>query len=195
MWGTKTYGTTVFGVADYDYKIATAPGEYTHLAFVAGAAAKKTDLYVNGVLKGSVPAAIALSGPVGIGYERQGADASGSFDNFDGSIFGVAIYDRALSDAEIAANSAAFLEGGPEAVTLDLKSPPVDDDAEEHLNRRHGHHQHAIWRCRMRMTARPPTTDRSSSVCGTVLALPKGARSPRPTSSSPAMRPRAAHAR
>ena len=45
----------------------------------------------------------------------------------------MAIYDRALSEAEIAANSAAFLEGGPEAVTLDLKIAAGDNDAEEHL--------------------------------------------------------------
>ena len=131
--GTKTYGATVFGVADYDYKIPTAPGEYTHLVFVAGKTAAKTDLYVNGVLKGSVPAAIALSGPVGIGYGCK-VDGTAPFDNFDGSIFGVAIYDRALSAADIAANSAAFLLGGPEAVTSDLRIAAGADDAEEHLN-------------------------------------------------------------
>jgi hypothetical protein len=131
---TKTYGATVFGVLDYDYQVPTAPGEYTHLAFVSSQAAKKTDLYVNGVLKGSVATDITLSGKVGIGYGAQGADGSGMFDNFDGSIFGVAIYDRVLSDAEIAANSARFLQGGPEAVTIVVKLSGGDNDAEEHLN-------------------------------------------------------------
>ena len=130
---TKTYGATVFGVLDYDYQVPTAPGEYTHLAFVSSQAAKKTDLYVNGVLKGSIATAITLSGKVGIGYGAQGADASGSFDNFDGSIFGVAIYDRALSDAEIAANSVRFLEGGPETVTLAIKIAAGGDDTEEYV--------------------------------------------------------------
>jgi hypothetical protein len=130
--GTKTYGATVFGVADYDYKVATAPGEYTHLVFVASKTAAKTDLYVNGVLQGSVAAAITLSGPVGIGYGCK-ADGTVPFDNFDGSIFGVAIYDRVLSAAEIAANSAAFLLGGPEAVTFDIKIATGNDDTEEYV--------------------------------------------------------------
>ena len=63
----------------------------------------------------------------------QNADGSGSFDNFDGSIFGVAIYDRALTQAEITANSAAFLQGGPEAVTLDVKLATAMDDMEEYV--------------------------------------------------------------
>jgi len=130
---TKTYGATVFGVMDYDYGVPNAPGEYTHLVFVSSKAAGKTDLYVNGVLKGSVATAISLSGKVGIGYGAQGADGTGAFDNFDGSIFGVAIYDRALSDAEIAANAARFLEGGPEAVTLAIKIAAGGDDTEEYV--------------------------------------------------------------
>jgi len=132
---TKTYGATVFGVADYDFKVANAPGEYTHLVFVSSQAAKKTDLYVDGVLQGSVATDITLSGQVGIGYGAQNRPpAAPSFDNFDGNIFGVAIYDKALSAAEIAANSAAFLQGGPEAVTSDLRIAAGADDAEEHLN-------------------------------------------------------------
>jgi len=131
---TGTYGATTFGVMDYDYGVATSPGEYTHLAFVSSEAAGATDLYVNGVLQGSVATAITLSGSVGIGYGAQGEDASGSFDDFDGSIFGVAIYDRALTEAQIAANADAFLAGGPEAVTLDLQIQDGGDDAEEHLD-------------------------------------------------------------
>jgi len=129
---TKNYGATVFGVKDYDYQVPNAPGEFTHLAFVASTAAAKTDLYVNGELKGSVPVAIVLSGQVGIGRAIR---ENGTFvDDFDGNIFGVAIYDRVLSDAEIAANSARFLQGGPEAVTLAIKLTAGDNDAEEHLN-------------------------------------------------------------
>jgi hypothetical protein len=128
---TKTYGATQFGVKDHDYKVPNAPGEYTHLIFVASKAAAKTDLYVNGVLQGSIPAAILLSGEVGIGRAIR---ENGTFvDDFDGAIFGVAIYDRALSDAEITANSAAFLLGGPEALTLDIRIAAGADDAEEHL--------------------------------------------------------------
>ncbi len=102
---TKTYGATVFGVKDYDFGVPNAPGEYTHVVFVSSKAGNKTDLYVNGELKGSVATPISLSGLVGIGYGAQGADASGVFDNFDGDIFGVAIYDKALSADEIKGNA------------------------------------------------------------------------------------------
>ena len=101
---------------DYDYGVPTAPGEYTHLVFVASKAAGTTDLYVNGVLKGSIAAAITLSGKVGIGYGAQNRPpAAAFFDNFDGDIFGVAIYDRLLSADEIAANADKYFN--PIAIT------------------------------------------------------------------------------
>ncbi len=107
---TGTYGATVFGVVDLDYGVPTAPGFDTHLVFVSSEDMGTTKLYVNGVLEGSVDSAIPLSGLVGIGYGAQGEDGSDSFDNFDGDIFGVAIYDMALSDEQIAAHSDAFFE-------------------------------------------------------------------------------------
>ena len=110
---TGTYGATVFGVLDYDYGVATAPGEYTHLVFVSSEDAAATELYVNGVLEGSIASAITLSGLVGIGYGAQGEDASGSFDNFDGDIFGVAIYDRALTADEIISNGDKYFSPIP----------------------------------------------------------------------------------
>ncbi len=106
---TGTYGATVFGVADYDYGVPTAPGEYTHLVFVSSEAAGTTALYVNGVLEGSVPTAISLSGLVGIGYGAQDRPPSPPyFDDFDGTIFGVAIYNTILSDEQIAAHSDSY---------------------------------------------------------------------------------------
>ncbi len=105
---TGTYGATVFGVVDLDFGVPTAPGEYTHLAFVSSEDTATTALYVNGVLEGSVDSAITLSGLVGIGYGAQGEDGSESFDNFDGTIFGVAIYDMALTDEQIAAHSDSY---------------------------------------------------------------------------------------
>ena len=110
---TGTYGATLFGVVDLDFGIPTAPGEYTHLAFVSSEEAATTDLYVNGVYQATVDAAITLSGLVGIGYGAQGEDMSGSFDNFDGDIFGVAIYDRALLEDEIAANADKYFNPIP----------------------------------------------------------------------------------
>ena len=110
---TGTYGATLFGVVDLDFGIPTAPGEYTHLTFVSSEDAATTALYVNGVYQASVDAAITLSGPVGIGYGAEGADGSGSFDDFDGDVFGVAIYDRALLDDEIAANADKYFNPIP----------------------------------------------------------------------------------
>ena len=110
---TGTYGATIFGVVDLDFGVATAPGEYTHLAFVSDA--NSTTLFVNGVEEGVVNEPISLSGLVGIGHAISAEDGSGSFDNFDGSIFGVAIYDKALSAAEIEKNATAFFN--PIAIT------------------------------------------------------------------------------
>jgi len=105
---TGEYGATVFGVVDLYYGIANNPGVDTHLVFVSSEDAATTALYVNGVYQGSVDSAITLFGLVGIGYGAEGEDATGSFDDFDGDIFGVAIYDTALSDEQIAAHSDAF---------------------------------------------------------------------------------------
>jgi hypothetical protein len=105
---TGTYGATLFGVVDLDFGIANNPGVDTHLVFVSSEDAGTTALYVDGVYQASVDRAITLSGTVGIGYGAQGADGSEAFDDFDGDIFGVAIYDAALSDADIAANAEAF---------------------------------------------------------------------------------------
>ena len=107
---TGTYGATIFGVADYDFGVATAPGEDTHLVFISSEAAGTTSLYVNGVYGGQIEDVITLSGVTGIGYIASAEDGSASFDNFDGSVFGVAVYDAALSEAAIAAHAEAFLE-------------------------------------------------------------------------------------
>jgi Concanavalin A-like lectin/glucanases superfamily/Divergent InlB B-repeat domain len=110
---TGTYGATVFGVADYDYGVATNPGVPTHLAFVSSEDTATTALYVDGILQGSIDSAITLSGLVGIGYGAQAEDGSDFFDDFDGEIFGVAIYDRALSPGQIRVNADAYFGGGP----------------------------------------------------------------------------------
>ncbi|MCP4259487.1 MAG: LamG domain-containing protein [Planctomycetes bacterium] len=105
---TGTYGATLFGVVDLDYGVPTSPGEHTVLTFLSSEASNTTALYINGALAGSVDSAITLSGLVGIGYGASGEDMSGAFDNFDGTIFGVAIYDEALSDEQIAAHADAY---------------------------------------------------------------------------------------
>ncbi|MDI6451785.1 LamG domain-containing protein, partial [Anaerobaca lacustris] len=115
---TGTYGATIFGVADYDFGVANDPGVVTHLVFISNADLGVTDLYVNGAYRGSVPTAITLSGVVGIGYgaqDREGADPF--FDDFDGEIFGVAVYDRALTLGEIRTNVDAYFLRGPSDIT------------------------------------------------------------------------------
>jgi concanavalin A-like lectin/glucanase superfamily protein len=114
---TGTYGATVFGVADYDYGVATNPGVITHLAFVSSEDTATTALYVDGVLQGSIDSAITLSGLVGIGYGAQAEDGSDFFDDFDGAIFGVAIYDAALSSGQIRVNADTYLQNGPSDIT------------------------------------------------------------------------------
>ena len=69
-------------MVDLDFGVATAPGEYTHLAFVADA--NTTTLFVNGVEEGVVTEPISLSGLVGIGHAISAEDGSGAFDDFDG---------------------------------------------------------------------------------------------------------------
>jgi len=108
---TGEYGATIFGVVDLYFGVPNNPGVDTHLAFVSSVDAKTTKLYVNGEYKASVEEAISLSGSVGIGYGIQDPalnNGAATFDNFDGVIYGVAIYDAALSDEEIAAHSAVF---------------------------------------------------------------------------------------
>ncbi len=136
---TGTYGATIFGVVDLDFAVATAPGEYTHLAFVSDA--NSTTLFVNGEEAGAVDEPISLSGLVGIGYGIGAEDGTGTFDNFDGSIFGVAIYDEALSAATIEKTAAAFLSppeiSDPNLVlhyTLDSVENGIVRDASGHSN-------------------------------------------------------------
>ena len=111
---TGTYGATIFGAVDLDYGVATNPGVETHLTFVSSEDAGTTALYENGVYKGSVDRAITLSGVVGIGYLAEAEDGSASADNFDGEVYGVAIYNVALSNDEILANSDAYFASGLE---------------------------------------------------------------------------------
>lgn len=129
---TGTYGATVFGVADYDFGVPTNPGVPTHLVFVSSEEAATTALYVDGVYRGSVATAITLSGMVGIGYGAQDrADADPFFDDFDGEIFGVAIYDSALSYGQIRIHADAFLMRGPADITApgdEVVGEPNDGD-------------------------------------------------------------------
>jgi hypothetical protein len=112
---TLHYGTTVFGVADFDSGVSNTPGVDTHVVFVNNGV--DTLLYVNGsfaaTIAGSSP---TLSGMVGIGQVY--ASPAANFDALTGKIIGVAVYDAALSAAEIAAHARAY--GIPEPGSLML---------------------------------------------------------------------------
>jgi len=111
---TGTYGATLFGVADFDSGVATAPGEDTHLAFVSEDG--EIDLYVNGIYQATMPLEVTLSGIVGIGTAIR-ADES-FVDEFDGEIYAVAIYDTALTDCEILEKSNRFFIPEPATMLL-----------------------------------------------------------------------------
>ncbi|MBN2313906.1 MAG: hypothetical protein JXM79_08240 [Sedimentisphaerales bacterium] len=132
---TGTYGATLFGVVDLDFGVANNPGVDTHLVFVSSETTGTTALYVNGVYQASVDSAVSLSGLIGIGYGAQDEATRGSayFDDFDGVIYGVAIYDAALSDAEIAAHSFAFFLPEPVDPGSDglVAYYPLDNDAND----------------------------------------------------------------
>jgi len=130
---TGEYGATLFYVVDLYFGVPNNPGVDTHLVFVSSQAAGTCSLYVNGVYKASVGRAISLSGTVGIGYAAEG-------DDFDGVIYGVAIYDGILSDSEIQAHADAYFL--PPEVTLvetalfimdEVDSGNIDPELEESL--------------------------------------------------------------
>ena len=112
---TLHYGATVFGVADFDSGVTNTPGVDTHLAFVNNGT--DTVLYVNGALAGTIAGASpTLSGTVGIGQAYN--PVGDHLDPLTGTILGVAVYDAALSAAEIAAHNAAFLIPEPGSILL-----------------------------------------------------------------------------
>jgi hypothetical protein len=94
----------VFGVVDNLSTVLNAPGVDTHVVFVNNGT--DTSLYVNGALAGSIPGTPTIAGTVGIGqaYNPVGPH----LDPLTGTILGVAVYDSALSAAEIATHAQAF---------------------------------------------------------------------------------------
>jgi hypothetical protein len=109
---TQRYGATLFGVVDHTSAVPYTVGADVHLAFVSQGGANRTDIYQYGVLVGSVPTAVNLSGTVGIGAALNSGPMT-FFDVMDGTIHGVATYDAALPVAEIQSHVAAYNVGGP----------------------------------------------------------------------------------
>lgn len=112
-----TFGVTNYRSRDYDSKIPNTPGVDTHLVFVNNSV--DTLLYVNGAFAATIPGvSLTLSGQIGIGGAAGPIPSSSFRDPLHGTIIGVAVYDAALSPAEIAEHARAY--GIPEPTTLAL---------------------------------------------------------------------------
>jgi hypothetical protein len=112
---TLNYGTTVFGVADFDSMVKNSPNVDTHLVFVNNGT--DTLLYVNGALAATIAGSSpTFSGQVGIGQAY--ASSGNHIDRLTGRILGVAVYDVALPAAEIAAHARAFAIPEPASLLL-----------------------------------------------------------------------------
>jgi hypothetical protein len=112
---TLHYGTTVFGVADFDSGVNNTPNVDTHVVFVNNGT--DTLLYVNGglatTIAGSSP---TLGGQQGIGQVFVPSGAH--IDRLTGRIIGVAVYDTALGAAEIADHARAYRIPEPSSLIL-----------------------------------------------------------------------------
>jgi len=102
---THEVGMTELAVADWTFSPAyTAPaGTWTHLAFVASGsgASSVTTLYTNGVVEGTIATNIPL-GRATIGADYVSSDAE-YFDYLKGNLNDIALFDVALSAAQIRA--------------------------------------------------------------------------------------------
>jgi hypothetical protein len=108
---TNKYGVTEYGVADYVFNVPTTFDTDVHLAFVVNSGAGTTALFVNGIDTGTtVPLALTLNGPVGVGSTHTGGGTflDPSQESFAGTIFGFAAYDSALSSNELKVHADAF---------------------------------------------------------------------------------------
>jgi hypothetical protein len=112
---TLHYGTTAFGVADFDSGVANTPNADTHVVYVNNGT--DTLLYVNGSLAGTIAGSSpTLGGQQGIGqvYNPTGAH----IDVLSGRIIGIAVYDAALSASEIGAHARAYFVPEPSSFML-----------------------------------------------------------------------------
>lgn len=107
---TMNYGVTEFGVADLSFPGGpNTENADVHLVFVADIIAGTTELFVDGVSFGTANYAPLLLGMQGIGQIYR--PATSNFDVLIGRIRGVAVYDAALSLAEIIAHRDAYFTG------------------------------------------------------------------------------------
>jgi hypothetical protein len=117
------YGVTTYAFKDWDSGVSNTPNVDTHLVFVNNSV--DTLLYVNGALAATIAnCSPNLSGLVGIGAAYSFNDSL-VMDPLTGTIFGVAVYDAALSATEIAAHAQAWAVPEPGALWVGLRSAPL----------------------------------------------------------------------
>ncbi|MFT6861986.1 MAG: hypothetical protein ACJAVK_000540, partial [Akkermansiaceae bacterium] len=111
---------------------AVETGAWTHLAVSYDSGSQTKRLYVNGVLAASNSSGNLYSpnGPQSENFHiGSGADNGTSF-YFDGLIDEVALWDEALTSAEVQDVMDKGVPGGPPAVTSFLASPPFIDSGQ-----------------------------------------------------------------
>jgi hypothetical protein len=105
---TNQLGYTVFGVVDVTYgaPAAVTPSAFTHVAFVGSASG--VELFVNGISAGTDATSTFLSRHV---LGAGAINTTGALvDALNGAIDELVIYDRALTQGELAAHVAAIPE-------------------------------------------------------------------------------------
>lgn len=104
---TQQMGFTQLGVADYLFVPAVpSPSIATHVAYVWDADAMRMQVYINGVLAGTVNGVTPdFAMPTGAGF--LGANPNGT-EGMTGRIFRVVVYEGVLSEAAIQEHATAF---------------------------------------------------------------------------------------
>lgn len=121
--GTWTLLPSAPGAADHRTLVAEQPATpkaWTHLAATYDASADEARLYVNGRLQatGTVPGTGAQDGPLQFGRALSDESNAEYIDYFAGSIDEVAVWQRVLTDKEIADEARLMLGDGRNAVEL-----------------------------------------------------------------------------
>ncbi|MCO6046181.1 LamG domain-containing protein [Aeoliella sp. ICT_H6.2] len=111
---TGKFGVTLFGAYDVNFATDSIFGVDTQAVFVMNGTG--AELYVNGVLADTVNSSFLISGSVGIGQAYD--NSTGGFDQLNGAILGVAVYDSALTAATIRNHYNAFVVPEPSALIL-----------------------------------------------------------------------------
>jgi hypothetical protein len=116
------FGISRLGSPDH----AIAPNLWdrdVHVVFQSDAVRATTVLFVEGIEVGTAPCAVRMEGPVGLGLSHD--PVLGDSEPFAGTLWGVAVYDRALSPTEILARRTA-------AVAQPQVPPPRRDPRNGH---------------------------------------------------------------